>query len=116
MPSKIERSEDVSKPQVTANRTITLLCPAVGVPLPQVTWYFNEVPITRNTSTMHIMDNGWKLQLNKVTVKDAGRYSCRAKNVAGESEKFFDLVVIGKSWRKCSNEARLTNIKNDNNV
>ena len=93
--SKIERSEDVSKPQVTANNTITLLCPAFGVPLPKVTWYFNQQPIIHNTSTTHILDGGWKLQILKTTVNNAGRYSCRAKNVAGESEKFFDLQVVG---------------------
>lgn len=48
------------------------------------------------SSTIQIVNNGKILKLFKATPKDAGRYSCRAINVAGSSQKYFNIDVLGK--------------------
>ncbi len=99
VPAKIDGSSDVSTPEVIVNRTITLHCPASGIPVPRISWYHDDVLIRHNTSHLHIIDKGWKLRLRHARVKDMARYSCKAKNIAGEAEKYFDLHVLGKGLK-----------------
>jgi len=48
------------------------------------------------SNTLHqILHNGKILKLLKATVDDAGQYSCKAINVAGSSEKLFNLYILG---------------------
>lgn len=47
------------------------------------------------SSTLQILHNGKILKLLKATVDDAGQYSCKAINVAGSSEKLFNLDILG---------------------
>ncbi len=95
VPAKIDGSENIAKPEVIINDTITLFCPATGIPIPDIVWYINEDPITLNTSRLTILDSGYKLEIRQSNMDDTGRYSCRAKNIAGDSEKYFDLSVLG---------------------
>ena len=101
VPPKIDGSSEVSKPEVVVNNTITLHCPASGIPIPKITWYKDDTQIRRNTSHLHLVDNGWKLRVRHARVADTGRYSCRAKNIAGETEKYYDLNVLGESRSMC---------------
>jgi hemicentin len=48
------------------------------------------------SSTIQIVNNGKILKLFKVTAEDAGRYSCKATNIAGTSQKYFSIDVLGK--------------------
>ena len=43
-----------------------------------------------------ILDGGKILEIKAVTVKDTAKYMCIARNLAGESEKTFDLDVHGE--------------------
>ena len=63
----------------------------------QLTWFRDGSQITENTTRVTIMDNGWKLQIEPAKVEDATRYSCKAENVAGDAEKYYDLSVLGRS-------------------
>jgi len=47
------------------------------------------------SNTLQILQNGKILKLLKATVDDAGQYSCKAINVAGSSEKLFNLYILG---------------------
>ena len=95
VPAKIDGSEEVAKPEVTAGENITLFCPAMGVPLPKVTWYYGEQEMKRNTSRFYLLDDGYQLLIVDTDIQDAARFSCRAENVGGASEKYFDLSVLG---------------------
>lgn len=107
VPAKIESSEVISTPEVVLNQTITLFCPASGMPDPDVAWYLdNEIPITRNTSDIHVFDNGYRLRIERAQVSHAARYTCRAENIAGQAEKQYDLNVLGNS----STELHFANI------
>jgi hemicentin len=98
VPAKIESSEVVSTPEVVLNQTITLFCPASGMPDPDVGWYLdNEIPITRNTTDIQVIDNGYRLRIERAQVSHAARYTCRAENIAGQAEKQYDLSVLGNN-------------------
>ena len=96
VPAGIENSDIVSDPNVIIDKSITLSCPATGIPIPDVTWYKENRPILRNTTKVFILDNGWRLLIDGAEVKHTGRYSCRATNKAGKTEKFYDLDVFGE--------------------
>ena len=102
VPAQVDGSETVSSPEVVVNRSIALLCPASGIPVPEIRWFLDGEEIFDNSSRFSLVDGGWKLEIDQAEVDDAARYSCRAKNVAGQSEKYYDLHVLGE----CSRDIR----------
>ena len=52
--------------------------------------------IKRDTKRMFLLDENWKLQIRRADISDTARYSCKATNIAGTAEKYFDLNVLGK--------------------
>ena len=96
MPASVETSGVISKPEVIVNKTITLFCPAAGVPRPEVTWFRDGQVIDNQTDdAVVVLDDGWRLHIPNAGISHASRYSCRAENIAGISEKHFDLDVLG---------------------
>lgn len=66
------------------------------MPDPQVTWYLeNEIPFIGNTSDMFVLDNGYRLRIERAQVSHTARYTCQAQNIAGQAEKHYDLNVLG---------------------
>ena len=55
----------------------------------------DAVEIVRNTDRVFLLDQNWKLQIRRADISDTARYSCKATNVAGVAEKYFDLNVLG---------------------
>ena len=51
--------------------------------------------LDKNTSRILLLDQQWRLQIKQAEITDTARYSCKATNVAGEAEKYFDLNVLG---------------------
>jgi len=49
-----------------------------------------------SSSDVQILQKGKTLKLLKATVADAGRYSCKAINIAGSTDRDFYLDVLGK--------------------
>lgn len=96
VPARIDTSDTVSLPEVVLSMAITMHCPASGIPTPEVTWYRDAAPITQNSSSVTILDSGWRLKIQRAEVSHTARYSCRARNLAGETEKHFDLNVLGE--------------------
>ena len=45
---------------------------------------------------MFLLDENWKLQIRRADISDTARYFCKATNIAGTAEKYFDLNVLGK--------------------
>ena len=62
-----------------------------------MTWFRDGKPITESFSERwEIEDDGYRILLAEAEVNDAARYSCLAKNVAGQNEKYYDLSVLGE--------------------
>lgn len=66
-----------------------------GIPQPTVTWMKDGRPLTKGRG-MEILDEGRVLQLKNVHVSDTGRYVCVAVNVAGMTDRKYDLSVHSK--------------------
>ena len=74
---------------VTENSTAPFTCSASGNPRPEVTW------LNVSDANHHVMDDG-RLVIKRVTLKDAGNYTCHAKNILGTATEAAQLVVKGK--------------------
>lgn len=95
VPSTIEGSHTLTDVDVILNKSITLHCVAMGMPRPQLAWFHDDEPV-QNSSSVFLLDDGWRLHIEGATVAHRGRYTCRAVNEAGEAQKQFNVTVMGK--------------------
>ncbi|CAH0555093.1 unnamed protein product [Brassicogethes aeneus] len=77
---------------VLDGKDATLGCRAIGAPLPNVTWIYNGVNI-KTTSRVQILETG-DLLVADVKITDAGQYTCRRFNEAGEVKGTAYLTVL----------------------
>ena len=56
-----------------------------GLPKPEIHWSKDKWPLEEQKNTT--------LRLTKVTAKDAGRYTCKAKNEGGSAETSINVTV-----------------------
>ena len=81
------------------NSRAPLLCRATGVPIPDISWYFNNTKLTNNgkyiipTSTHPGMGSTLIILLSSY---DAGTYTCKATNIAGSVTSSGTVTVWGK--------------------
>ncbi|XP_019490993.1 PREDICTED: hemicentin-1 [Hipposideros armiger] len=93
VPPVIKDTDQVTNVSMLVNQLTNLLCEVEGTPSPIITWYKDEVQVTES-STVQIVNNGKILKLFRASPEDAGRYSCKAMNVAGTSQKYFNIDVL----------------------
>ncbi|KAB1258940.1 Hemicentin-1 [Camelus dromedarius] len=93
VPPVINDKDQVTNVSVLVNQLTSLFCEVEGTPSPIITWYKDDVQVTES-STVQIVNNGKILKLFKATLEDAGRYSCKAINIAGMSQKYFNIDVL----------------------
>ncbi|ERE72247.1 hemicentin-1-like protein [Cricetulus griseus] len=93
VPPVIKDKEHVTNVSVLVNHLASLYCEAEGTPSPVIMWYKDDTQVTES-STVQIVNNGKILKLFKVSAEDAGRYSCKAVNIAGTSQKYFSVDVL----------------------
>ena len=79
------------------NNTVTLPCPVLGTPTPQVRWYKNGQALTSNQSGLQLFYNG-SLLLLSAQMLDAGQYTCVAENDVGNLTRYTYLQVFCKYW------------------
>ncbi|CAD5230519.1 unnamed protein product [Bursaphelenchus okinawaensis] len=120
---KIDESNIPSEHTFTVNGTITLTCPASGRPEPTIAWLRDGVPLGVADSVASkgqddrivLLNGGRELRIDKVNVKDGGRFTCVATNVAGIADmdtfvKILDLPrLLSKDPAKPMNVASLLN-------
>lgn len=87
------RSNSQSLTTVRLGQSAKLSCQATGEPVPKITWISpqNGV-ISMSSDRFQIMDNG-TLVVKKVRLADEGKYSCVARNSAGDDVKTMQLEV-----------------------
>ncbi|XP_052593110.1 hemicentin-1 isoform X2 [Peromyscus californicus insignis] len=93
VPPVIKDKEHVTNVSVLVNQLASLYCEVEGTPSPVIMWYKDDIQVTES-STVQIVNNGKILKLFKVSAEDAGRYSCKAINIAGTSQKYFSVNVL----------------------
>ncbi|KAM4861104.1 hemicentin-1 [Thomomys bottae] len=93
VPPVIKDKDPVANVSVLQNQLASLFCEVEGTPTPVITWYKDDIQVTES-NTIKIVNNGKTLKLFKVTEEDVGRYSCKATNIAGTSQKYFSIDVL----------------------
>ena len=87
----------------------TFVCQSVGEPVPDITWYFNNVMInvSDNSSKYMIVSRSLNvtttentLTVYNVTSSDVGTYSCNSSNIIGSSTNFGILTVTSKLFKE----------------
>ncbi|KAM6962600.1 hemicentin-1 [Aplochiton taeniatus] len=94
LPPSIRGAEGDLPDEVTVlvNKTTLLECHVNGSPTPKITWLKDSQPISSD-GQHKILSNGRTLQVLNAQVTDTGRYVCMAENVAGSTDKVFNLNV-----------------------
>uniref|UniRef100_T1JA73 Down syndrome cell adhesion molecule-like protein Dscam2 n=1 Tax=Strigamia maritima TaxID=126957 RepID=T1JA73_STRMM len=88
--------------------SVSLRCVARGVPLPQITWFLDDLPLPRSDrfhTDTYINRKGDRVSILNVThmrVEDGGVYKCESQSSAGVVQHFARINIYG--------------IKNDNSV
>ncbi|XP_053341492.1 hemicentin-1 [Clarias gariepinus] len=82
-----------SNVSVVMNQPASLVCDVTGTPPPVITWFKDGVLVV-SSSNVQILQRGKMLRLLKAGTADSGHYTCKAINVAGNTEKDFHLDVL----------------------
>uniref|UniRef100_A0A8C5QBV6 Hemicentin 2 n=1 Tax=Leptobrachium leishanense TaxID=445787 RepID=A0A8C5QBV6_9ANUR len=92
---RIIGSEIPSERNIRKNQEVTLECKADGNPSPQIKWLKDGRPLDLNPlANIQISRDGSVLQLKSVQDSNTGRYTCLARNAAGEDSKIFVLNIL----------------------
>ena len=84
---------------------VPFLCQAVGEPVPDISWYFNDIMInvSDNSSKYMIVSRSLNitttentLTVYNVTSSDVGTYTCNASNAIGSVTEFGILSITSK--------------------
>ncbi|XP_029939526.1 hemicentin-1, partial [Salarias fasciatus] len=71
---------------------VELLCQSDAIPPPTLSWRKDGRPLFRKSS-LTVSADGSLLKVDSAQVQDSGRYTCEATNVAGKTEKNYNLNV-----------------------
>ena len=87
------------------NENITFLCQAVGEPVPNISWYFNDINVSDNNNKYMIMSRSLNitttentLTVYNVTSSDVGTYTCNYSNIIGSTTRSGILTVTSKFY------------------
>ncbi|XP_053328822.1 hemicentin-2 [Spea bombifrons] len=78
---------------VLVNNPLSLICEALGFPIPTVTWLKNGEPF-HDSSNLRILPGGHGLQILNAQEEDAGQYSCVVTNEVGEAIRNYEVKVF----------------------
>ncbi|KAH0618306.1 hypothetical protein JD844_017377 [Phrynosoma platyrhinos] len=88
---------------VIVNNPIQLECKASGNPLPVITWYKDNRPLT-GTASITFLNRGQVVQIDDAQISDTGLYKCIVSNAAGVAELFYSLQVHVSPYISGKNE------------
>ena len=101
----IPRIEPVNNEIRDQEDNVTFLCQAVGEPVPDISWYFNDVMINVSDNSSKYLIESRSLNIttteNTLTVynvasSDVGTYTCNASNTIGSVTRSGILTVTSK--------------------
>ncbi|MGH0143069.1 UNVERIFIED_CONTAM: hypothetical protein FKN15_022424 [Acipenser sinensis] len=88
-----EEEEMTDLREVVLSSPVSLSCESNAIPPPRLSWHRDGKEIS-NTDRVRLLPGGHVLQIPRVRVEDAGRYTCQAVNEAGEDRMHYELVVL----------------------
>ncbi|KAM4629779.1 hemicentin-1 [Polymixia lowei] len=77
---------------VMLGRLVELRCQSDAIPPPTLSWRKDGRPLFRKPG-LTVSEDGSLLKIDSAQVQDSGRYTCEATNVAGKTEKNYNLNV-----------------------
>ncbi|KAM7388095.1 hypothetical protein PAMP_024296 [Pampus punctatissimus] len=83
---------------VMLGRLVELHCQSDAIPPPTLSWRKDGRPLFRKPG-LTVSANGSLLKVDSAQVQDSGRYTCEATNVAGKTEKNYNLNVWGVEFK-----------------
>ena len=97
--SKIPKNKLDLSPELILGRGMTLACPAVGNPVPSITWYKDDQPIDFSLPSPYKTTSQGR-QLHILSARESAVFRCHASNIAGDDEIEFDLQVLCMFYRQ----------------
>ncbi|XP_022603168.1 hemicentin-1 [Seriola dumerili] len=96
---------------VMLGRPVELHCQSDAIPPPTLSWRKDGRPLFRKPG-LTVSTDGSLLKVDSAQVQDSGRYTCEATNVAGKTEKNYNLNVwVSPSIRGSEEVSPLTVIE-----
>ncbi|VDK86259.1 unnamed protein product, partial [Onchocerca ochengi] len=92
-PPKIEHEGVPAEIGGQSQSALTINCPAYGRPMPTVTWLKAGRPFYHD-SDVYLSPNGMKLHFLNLKKDDVNRYTCIARNPAGEEKRDFIVKLL----------------------
>lgn len=89
---------------------LRLKCPAVGNPMPNITWTKNRHVPERSSALSAVQYRQWSIIIDGVVASDSGNYTCHVCNSKGCVE-FTYFVEIGKFFHIETKNPIMMNIK-----
>ena len=95
----------VSNKVINYTDNATFVCQCVGEPVPDISWYFNDVMISVSynstkyliaSRSLNITTTENTLTVYNVTSSDVGTYTCNATNLVGNDSDSGHLYVNGE--------------------
>ncbi|XP_024052068.1 hemicentin-1-like, partial [Terrapene carolina triunguis] len=77
---------------VLISQAVELRCQSNAIPPPMLTWLKDGRPLLKKPG-LSISEDGSVLKIEEAQVQDTGRYTCEATNVAGKTEKNYNVNV-----------------------
>ncbi|XP_051969537.1 vascular endothelial growth factor receptor 1 [Xyrauchen texanus] len=88
--------KNLSDHSVNISNSVTLHCPAQGIPHPVITWYKDQKKLHQLSGIMLLPKEG-TLHIDRITAEDEGLYTCEATNEKGSVESSAHIWVHSSS-------------------
>ncbi|XP_057179005.1 vascular endothelial growth factor receptor 1 isoform X2 [Triplophysa rosa] len=88
--------QNLSHHNVNVSSSVTLHCPAQGVPQPRIIWYKDQSKLQQVSGIMLFPEEG-TLHIDRITAEDQGLYTCEATNERGSVESSAYIWVQSSS-------------------
>uniref|UniRef100_A0A673G7B8 receptor protein-tyrosine kinase n=1 Tax=Sinocyclocheilus rhinocerous TaxID=307959 RepID=A0A673G7B8_9TELE len=87
---------NLSDHSVNVSNSVTLRCPARGIPHPRITWYKDQRKLQQVSGIMLFPEEG-TLHIDRISAEDQGLYTCEATNERGSVESSAHIWVQSSS-------------------
>lgn len=95
VPPSLDGAGTTDDVTLVRGNTLALVCISDGTPTPVVSWLRDSAALPVDTHTA-LLNHNSTLQIAHLQVHHTGRYTCLARNQAGEARRHFSLKVLGE--------------------